>query len=155
MTGEKGTSDELDELVDTINEIMEGEDSRIFSKEVVAEFRNPANVGRMDDPDGEGVADGLCKDTMDIFVKVARGRIERCTFWTDGCGVTIACGSVLTKLVTGMSIEDAAQLVPETLESRLNGLPDDHRHCASLTVIALRNALRNYEERRSHAGATR
>lgn len=134
---------ELDELVQSIMTILDAEDARIYSKEVVAEFKNPANVGTLEDADGRGVADGLCNDTLEICIKIAEGKIARCVFFTDGCGATIACGSRLTRKAVGMSLEDALAIRPEDLIDELGGLPDDHRHCATLAVIALRNAIRN------------
>ena len=91
---------DLDELVQNIMTILDAEDARIYSKEVIAEFKDPANVGTLEDADGIGVADGLCNDTMEICIKIEEGRIARCMFWTDGCGATIACGSRLTKKPT-------------------------------------------------------
>lgn len=134
---------ELDLLVESVITILEQEDAKIYSQEVINEFRNPANIERMSDPDGHGVGDGICGDSMEIYVKVREGRIERCTFFTDGCGATIACGSRLTRFVTGMTLEDAMAIKPADLVSLLNGLPEEHVHCASLTVLALRNAIRD------------
>jgi nitrogen fixation NifU-like protein len=142
MSGEEGPS-ELDRLVENIVAVMDGEDSKAYSREVVSEFRDPANVGPMDDADGAGLADGLCADTMHMWVKVEDGRIARCTFYTDGCGATIACGSRLTKLVAGRTLEEANSVRPEDLAASLGGLPEDHAHCASLAVIAFRNAVRD------------
>lgn len=140
-------SKELDLLAENVIRILEEQDSKIYSREVIAEFRNPANIERMQAADGEGVGDGICGDSMEMFLKVRDGRIERCTFFTDGCGATIACGSRLTRLVTGISVEEAKAVKPVDLISLLNGLPDEHVHCASLAVVALRCAIRNYESR--------
>ncbi|TFG69832.1 MAG: iron-sulfur cluster assembly scaffold protein, partial [Methanomassiliicoccus sp.] len=79
-------SSELDKLVDNIMVAIDADESAIYSKDVIAEFRNPANIGPIDEADGNGVADGLCMDTMEIWIKVEEDRITRCTFYTDGCG---------------------------------------------------------------------
>lgn len=147
MSDEKRGS-ELDRLVENIVTVMEAEDSKVYTKEVIAEFRDPANIGPIDGADGTGIADGLCMDTMQIWVKLDGDAIACCTFYTDGCGATIACGSRLTKMATGSSIEGAMGLMPEDLISSLGGLPEEHMHCASLSVIALRNALRNALDKR-------
>lgn len=152
MKDENSVKDELDELAENITLIMEGEDAKIYSEEVIAEFRNPSNIGRMAEADGQGVADGLCKDTMEMYVKLRDGVITECTFFTDGCGATIACGSRLTRFVKELRTEDAMQVRPQDLVSMLNGLPPGHEHCAALAIIALRNALRDCEAQRS-AGA--
>lgn len=145
---DKRDGSELDQLVENIVTAMEAEDSKIYTKEVLAEFRDPANIGPIDGADGTGVADGLCRDTMQIWVKLDGERLACCTFYTDGCGATIACGSRLTKMATGLTVEDAMDLRPEDIISSLGGLPEEHIHCASLSIIALRNALRDALDKR-------
>lgn len=140
---DKDSPSELDELVERIVTAMEADDSKTYSRDVIAEFRDPANVGPLDDADGEGVADGLCRDSMQMWVKLDGGKVLRCTFYTDGCGATIACGSRLTKMVAGRTEEEAMAITPDDLAMSLGGLPEDHVHCASLSVIAFRNAMRN------------
>ena len=147
MDSEDEAHKELDTLVENISRILEHEDEKLYSREVVEEFRNPQNIGRMADADGSGVADGLCGDTMEFYVKIKSDRIETCMFYTDGCGATIASGSRLSRFVTGMDLEAAMTVKPNDLVSLLSGLPPDHEHCASLAVIALRNALRDYYKR--------
>ncbi|MCJ2532442.1 MAG: iron-sulfur cluster assembly scaffold protein [Candidatus Thermoplasmatota archaeon] len=148
MTEDGGESSELDRIVQNIVSVLESEDSKIYSEEVIAEFRDPANVGSVADADGVGIADGLCNDTMEITLKFDGDRIARCMFFTDGCGATVACGSKLTKIAIGKTVEEALEIEPEYLAGLLGGLPDDHKHCTSLAVIALKNALRNYVKRR-------
>ncbi len=148
MSDKEGASD-LDRLVENIVTAMEAGDSKIYSKEVISEFRDPANVGPLDDADGSGVADGLCTDTMHMWVRIDDDKVSRCTFYTDGCGATIACGSRLTKLVTGRAVDEAMAIGPEELIESLHGLPEEHVHCASLSVIAFRNAVRNARSRMS------
>jgi nitrogen fixation NifU-like protein len=63
---------------------------------------------------------------------------------TDGCGPTVACGSMLTKMVTGKSLEDAAEILPEDLLKALGGLPEENIHCAELAVSTLHDALLNW-----------
>ncbi len=134
---------ELDRLVDNIIVAIDADESAIYSKDVIAEFRNPSNIGPIDDADGNGIADGLCMDTMEIWIKVEEDRITRCTFYTDGCGATIACGSRLTKMVIGKTTDEAEKLRAEELELSLGGLPEDHKHCTNLAIIAFRNAIRD------------
>ncbi|MGQ9588145.1 MAG: iron-sulfur cluster assembly scaffold protein [Thermoplasmata archaeon] len=136
---------ELDTLVENISRILEQEDEEIYSREVIAEFRNPTHAGRMRDADACGIADGLCMDSMEIYLKVESGRIKACSFFTDGCGAAISCGNRLARYVEGMSLDTARMVNPSDLITLLNGLPPDHKHCAALAVIALRNALRDVE----------
>jgi len=141
--------DELDSFVENVTRIIEAEDEKIYSREVIEEFKNPTHAYRMTDADSEGIADGLCGDTMEIYIRVDGERIRACSFYTDGCGATIACGNRLARHVEGMEIEAARNVSPEELVSLLNGLPEDHKHCAALSVLALKNAIRKLDEKRA------
>lgn len=146
MSDKDGPS-ELDRLVENIVTAMEAQDSEIYTKDVISEFRNPANVGPLEYADGKGVADGLCMDTMYMWVKLDCDKVSSCKFYTDGCGATIACGSRFTKMVTGLGTDEAMAIRPQDLITSLGGLPEEHIHCASLSVIAFRNAVRDAVQR--------
>lgn len=141
--GKKEELSELDMIVEGMMAALDAHDLEHYSREVVAEFRHPANVGPMEDADGAGVADGLCTDSMHMWVRLSGGVVVGCTFYTDGCGAAIACGSRLTRLVTGRNLADAMSITSTDLTESLGGLPEDHTHCASLSVIAFRNAVRD------------
>jgi len=147
-SGDERERKELDVLVQNISRILQEDDEKMYSGEVIAEFKNPTHAGRISDADGSGIADGLCNDTMEIFLKTESGLIRECRFYTDGCGASIACGNRLARFVEGMDLDSAWMVKSSDLISLLNGLPPDHEHCAALAVIALRNALRNLEKRR-------
>ena len=70
---DKESPSELDRLVENIVTAMDAEDSKVYTDEVISEFRDPANVGPLDDADGTGVADGLCMDSMQMWVRLERG----------------------------------------------------------------------------------
>ena len=144
---------EFDQLVENIVAIMEQQDSQIYSKRVIEEFRDPANVGRLENANGMGIADGLCNDTMEITVRIEDGRIEDARFYTDGCGATIACGSLMTKRIIGRTVDEARSITPQEMIEALGGLPEEHVHCATLTVMAVRNAIRNYDAKKASDGA--
>ena len=128
---------------DLQREITEQEQA-IYSARVIEETRNPKNVGRMVEPDVRGLVHGWCGDTMEIYLRLNGERIEKATFMTDGCGPSVACGSMFTKMVTGMSLEKASELLPENLLDALDGLPEESAHCADLAVSTLQNALFNW-----------
>jgi len=109
---------------------------------------NPRNVGRIDDPSAEARYTGPCGDTMVIWIGVEGNRIERSGFWTDGCGSSIATGSVVTDLATGRTVEEAMEIDEETILSELEGLPEESEHCALLASRTLKLAIRDY--RRKH-----
>jgi nitrogen fixation NifU-like protein len=89
---------------------------------------------------------------MEIYLRLNGESIEEATFFTDGCGPTVACGSKLTTTVTGMSLEDAGQISAQDLIDALDGLPDDSIHCAELAVQTLRTAVAALASSGSDAG---
>ena len=115
-----------------------------YSAKVVNEFYNPKNVGRMPEPDARGLVHGWCGDTMEIYLRLDGERIKGATFVTDGCGSTVACGSMLTTMVQGMSLQEASEVRPEDLLEALDGLPEESVHCAALAVSTLQNAIFNW-----------
>lgn len=116
----------------------------LYSAKVTAESFNPSNMGRMPDPDAQGIIHGCCGDTMEIYLRLDGDRIQEATFATDGHESAIACGSVLTKMLWGMSLEEASKIAPEDLIVPLGGLPKEKVHCANLTVNTLREAIADW-----------
>ncbi len=121
----------------------------IYSPQVIEHAYNPRNLGRMDRPNACTVLNGLCGDTMEIYLKLDDKRIDEdiikeISFMTDGCGPSIACGSMLTTMVQGVSLEEAGMIEPEELLAALGGLPEETTHCAYLAVDTLRDAIANW-----------
>lgn len=133
--------DDLDRAMAKLQQQVIQEARSYFSDKVVDEFYHPHNMGLMMGPDGCGSVLGLCGDTMEIYLRLDGQRIVKAAFITDGCGATVACGSMLTQLVEGRSLEEAAAVTPEDLIQALDGLPEDHAHCAVLAVDTLRAAI--------------
>ena len=125
----------------------------VYSPQVVERAYHPRNLGRMEWPDAYQIVDGSCGDSMEMFLRVeAKGtkgeRVEEITFMTDGCGTTLACGSMLTTMVHGISLEEASKVRPADLLDALDGLPEESTHCAELAVSTLQNALLNWRVER-------
>jgi len=93
--------------------------------------------------DAKAVFRGPCGDTMEIYLTLDGERVAHASFMTDGCGVSVACGSMLAKMATGLSLAEAAAIEADHLREALDGLPPDHRHCADLAVRTLRMAIEN------------
>ena len=123
-----------------------------YSATVIEEFYNPKNLGRMSAPDACGIVHGWCGDTMEIYLRLNGKGVQEATFMTDGCGPTVACGSVLTTMARGVSLEEAGQITPENLIAALGGLPEESVHCAELAVSALREAIADWP--RAEGGAS-
>ena len=142
----KKDKSEFDEMVEGIQNEMDAEAEATFSKKVIEEFKNPQNVGRMSLPDAIGIITGPCGDTIEIYLKVKNKKITEIQFMTDGCGPTIACSSMITKLVKGKDIQAVQKLKETDLISALDGLPDENLHCAKLTIDTLKKSILNYKE---------
>jgi nitrogen fixation NifU-like protein len=112
-----------------------------YSSKVIEESSNPSHMARMQEPDAWGIVRGCCGDTMEIYLRLDKARIVEATFMTDGRESAVASGSMLTKIVQGMSLEEASRVQPEDLIAALGGLPPAKTHCASLAVNALRKAI--------------
>jgi len=121
-------------------------EQELFSAVVLQEARQPQNMGVMLDPDGHALVCGPCGDIMEMFLRVRDSRIEIVAFMTDGCGPTVACGSMLTKMAQGKSLEEAAAIEAADLIVALDGLPPEHIHCATLAVSTLHDALADRQQ---------
>jgi len=124
---------------------IEYEEEKYYSKVVINEYRNPSNFGFLEKPDALSEFKGPCGDTMKISLRINNGIIKDARFWTDGCGATIACGSMLTKMIIGLNIDEASLITDVGLISSLNGLPDEHLHCSELAIKSLKIAINNYD----------
>jgi nitrogen fixation NifU-like protein len=113
----------------------------LFSAKVLEEARCPQNMRVMLGPDGHALLVGSCGDVMEMFLRVSDSRIENAAFMTDGCGPTVACGSMLTRMAQGRTLEAAAAIEAADLIMALDGLPPEHVHCATLAVDTLRQAI--------------
>lgn len=114
----------------------------IFSERVIEEYNNPKNISKIAQPDAFATLTGWCGDTMEIYLKMDHDIIEDISFMTDGCGATIACGSMLTSMAKGKSVEDAEAITDNNLVTALQGLPEENLHCAHLAIITLEKALK-------------
>jgi len=117
-----------------------------YSDTVIDHARNPRNVGNIPKADGFAQEEGECGDTLAIWLSVKDNRIDRATFWTDGCGTSIACGSMVTVMAISRTVEEALKITPEDILDELGGLPEDHVHCAVLAAHTLNQALKDYQE---------
>ncbi|MCI0497379.1 MAG: iron-sulfur cluster assembly scaffold protein [Thermoplasmata archaeon] len=115
---------------------------------VLEESQSPSDMRSMTDASGWSRFTGPCGDTMEVYLKLAGEKITDAAFLTNGCMFTIACGSVLTRLAKGRTLETALAIKPGDIEQALGGLPEEHRHCARLAVATLRMAMRDYITKR-------
>jgi len=132
---------EFDRFVEWLEEKTEDEARSAYSDKVVDEFFDPSNLERLSDPDAQAVVTGPCGDTMEIYLLLDGEVIRHASFMTDGCGPTVACGSMLTKMLRGMRLADARRLDPRQLRDALDGLPPESEHCSDLAIMTLKRAI--------------
>jgi nitrogen fixation NifU-like protein len=119
-----------------------------YSEKVMEHFRNPRNVGEIENPDGVGkVGNPVCGDIMELYIKVDGGIITDAKFKTFGCGAAIAASSMVTELVKNKTIEDALRISNRAVAEALGGLPPIKMHCSVLAEEALKRALDDYRMR--------
>jgi nitrogen fixation NifU-like protein len=116
-----------------------------YSEKVMDHFRNPRNVGEIEDADGIGeVGNPKCGDIMKIYIKVKDNVVEDVKFKTFGCGSAIASSSMATELIKGKSLEDAWELTNKAVAEALDGLPPVKMHCSVLAEEAIHKAINDY-----------
>ena len=150
--GQRHMATDFDRFAQELEQKIIEEARATYSAKVVEEFYNPKNLGRMPEPDVHGLVDGWCGDTMEIYLRLDGERIKETSFVTDGCAPSVACGSMLTTMIRGMSLEEAGEVRPEDLLEALGGLPQESAHCAELAVSTLQNALFNWRGAERRAG---
>ena len=116
-----------------------------YSEKVMEHFRNPRNVGDMENPDGTGhVGNPVCGDIMELYIKVENDTIVDAKFKTFGCGAAIATSSMVTEMIKGKSIDEALQISNRAVAEALGGLPPVKMHCSVLAEEALKSAIDDY-----------
>jgi len=117
----------------------------LYSKKVMEHFRNPRNVGEIENPDGVGrVGNPVCGDVMEIYIKVKDDKIVDAKFKTFGCGAAIATSSMVTEMVKGKKIEEALKISNKAVAQALGGLPPVKMHCSVLAEDTLKAAIEDY-----------
>ena len=117
----------------------------LYSEKVMEHFKNPRNVGEIENPDGVGhVGNPVCGDIMELYIKVDNGIITDSKFKTFGCGAAIATSSMVTEMVKGKKIEEALKISNKAVAEALDGLPPVKMHCSVLAEEALKSAIEDY-----------
>jgi len=121
----------------------------MYSEKVLEHFRNPRNVGEIEDADGVGtVGNPVCGDMMSIYIKVEDDRIADVKFRTFGCGAAIATTSMTTELAKGKTLDEAMEITRQDVADELGGLPPVKMHCSNLAADALHEAIKDYKDKK-------
>lgn len=121
----------------------------LYSEKVMDHFRNPRNVGVIEDADGVGeVGNPVCGDIMKIYLKINEQQIiDDVKFETFGCGSAIASSSMATELIMGKPVSEALQLTNKAVTEALDGLPPHKLHCSVLAEEAIKSAVKDYYDK--------
>ena len=124
----------------------------LYSEKVMDHFRNPRNVGVIEDANGVGeVGNAKCGDIMKMYLKIEDDVVQDVKFETFGCGSAIASSSMATELIKGQPVSEVKKLTNKEVAEVLDGLPDYKMHCSVLAEEAIRLALDNYQKRTGKA----
>lgn len=120
----------------------------MYSEKVMDHFKNPRNVGEIENADGIGeVGNPRCGDIMKIYLKIENQTIVDVKFKTFGCGSAIASSSMATEMIKGKTIEQAMEITNKTVAGALDGLPPIKMHCSVLAEQAIKSALVDYSNK--------
>ncbi|MBQ6967984.1 MAG: Fe-S cluster assembly scaffold protein NifU [Lachnospiraceae bacterium] len=120
----------------------------LYSEKVMDHFRNPRNVGVIEDANAIGeVGNAKCGDIMKMYMKIEDEIIKDVKFETFGCGSAIASSSMATELIKGKPVSEAMELTNKAVAEALDGLPDYKMHCSVLAEEAIKSALDDYRSR--------
>jgi nitrogen fixation NifU-like protein len=142
------SKDDFDKFVDQLQKELMQKELMDYNKTIVNLFHDPKNWGKL--PESETSVSqsykGPCGDTMEYYLNIDENIIKKATFITDGCGASVATASQTTILITGKTLEYAETLTPKDLDESLDGLPEDHKHCAELSIRTLKRTIAKYKK---------
>lgn len=120
----------------------------LYSEKVMDHFRNPRNVGEIENADGVGeVGNAKCGDIMKVYLKIENDMIADVKFKTFGCGSAIAASSMATEMIKGKPLADALTLTNKAVVEALDGLPAHKIHCSVLAEEAVKAAVKDYYDK--------
>ncbi len=126
----------------------------MYSEKVMEMFRNPKNMGEIENPDGIGrVGNPKCGDLMELYIKVDGDIITDVKFKTFGCAAAIATSSMITEMAIGKTLDEALEITRKDVADELEGLPPIKMHCSNLAADALHAAIEDYRKKKEKAGA--
>ena len=125
----------------------------LYSEKVMDHFRNPRNLGVIENADGIGeVGNAKCGDIMRIYLKIDDEIITDVKFETFGCGSAIASSSMATELIKGKPVSEALDITNKAVAEALDGLPAYKMHCSVLAEEAIKNAIEDYRKKKENKG---
>jgi nitrogen fixation NifU-like protein len=136
--------DSFESFMEELERQIHQEMKEAYGEAVYERWLHAPHLGTLPDPDGFARVRGPCGDAMEIFLKFENDRVSQATYRTDGCGATVACGSLAVEMALGKSADDLVEITGDALLMALGSLPEAERHCAYLAAETLQEALNNY-----------
>ncbi len=122
----------------------------MYNEKVMDVFKNPKNVGEIENPDGTGlVGNASCGDIMQITLRIENEVITDAKFKTFGCAAAIATSSTATEMIKGMTVEEALKVTNKKVVETLGGLPSQKLHCSVLAEEAIKKAIEDYKSKKN------
>ena len=116
-----------------------------YSEKVLDHYRNPRNVGKLDNADMIGEAGSLaCGDSLKLYIKLDGNKVVDAKFQTFGCGSAVAASSILTEMIIGKTLDEVKKITNKDIARELDGLPQQKMHCSVMGREALEDALKKY-----------
>jgi nitrogen fixation NifU-like protein len=134
----------MNERLDKIDEFILGNSKADYPAMYMDHALRPKNAGNMEGANGFAAISAHYGSAMEIWLQVDNDMIVEASFWTEGCGSTIACGSMTTEMAKGKTLGEVFEMEPEEIDAALGGLPGEGCTCAKLAVATLKAALRDY-----------
>ncbi|MBU2488387.1 MAG: iron-sulfur cluster assembly scaffold protein [Proteobacteria bacterium] len=141
--------DELDDFVGGLQDKINRETEERYGKVAFDRWQDPRYIGALAGHNGRADTTGQCGDMVEMYVKVEDGRLADASFLTDGCMPTVVCSSLAIEMAVGRGLGQVMEITGDTILARLEGLPNDHEHCAHLAAQALHEALEDYLNKRT------
>jgi len=121
----------------------------MYNEKVIKHFKNPKNVGEIEDADGVGeVGNPVCGDMMTFYIKVENNKLIDVKYKTFGCVAAIAVSSMISEMAIGKTIDEVLEISNKMVAEALGGLPPNKYHCSNLGADALKAAIEDYKKKR-------
>jgi len=122
-------------------------DPHLLNKKFILHANTPEHMGTLADANGYAKGVGVCGDAIEVYLSIHDRKITDIRHAPQGCTYTVACGSAMSHLVYGRTLTQALKIAPEDVAQELDGLPEDHMHCAALAVNTLGEAIDDYYQK--------
>ncbi|MDY0038699.1 MAG: iron-sulfur cluster assembly scaffold protein [Desulforhabdus sp.] len=135
---------DFEDLMKEIQERIFQDTRDTYGKQVFERWLQPKHFGKMPNATVSARITGSCGESMEIYLHIENDTVKGASFFTDGCGASMACGSAAAELAVDRTLDEIVLVGEDMILEMLGGLPEDHRHCAMLAAETLQTAVHNY-----------